>query len=587
MASGETQVSLENRVKLLEGLLATRPAFARTGHRSPSAEPTDQVFHREDWIVQTLQSLLLDFAALKAKVERAEKEENDERPTQTKQHQKDGKWTATVEKPNLTEFQKILRERGRDVKKSTCKFVYQPKSMIGAEEEWLLHFVSADMKRGAGIAKDLANEFGPVQVGKYKIGDVVAQKLGERTLLNLAMKERFFHKIYYEPESYLANYKLSLEKARKFCSDNNVSRLGICRLGAGMEKVPWRYTERLIRRVFDGLNIEIHVYLRPSEERRRPLQATLGDCVEEAWQTARSKRHNTPQQQRPAHNTKHRGGREGRKDARARNGTRYVENNFTCPDKSKFPSLAAPRMTIAEVEVDVHHPAAQNDQDPKRLRTSPKCADATVAPSGGSARATMRACAATGEKTSPLTLVTTPTAALSGEKHSLLQSTDNPDETLVNQGQQRFNLRDFQKRLAGLQGEPRTTTAVQTEAKGAENLRESFAGGGGPHQLPPLESDLQPPRQNPAHGVCTGGLEIVSDCTTPHSEISESLTLQDVMKEVRVMRQSLDSIAEMRKSVDALLDNQTKFQVPQDSPANVTKRRTSKNKSSVEKKKWV
>jgi hypothetical protein len=138
---------------------------------------------------------------------------------------------------------------------------------VTAQEDYKLHFVSGDMKRSKGVALELANLFGPVEkTMNYDIGQIKVQEKGTCSLLNVVSKCRSFHRLSADPEKFLSGFVAALQCARDFCKEKRLQRLAMVRLGAGLDRVNWKWTQQKILEVFEDLDITLAVYLRPRRE---------------------------------------------------------------------------------------------------------------------------------------------------------------------------------------------------------------------------------------------------------------------------------------------------------------------------------
>jgi len=238
------------------------PGSVGCGRRAVAAEmEAEEVVARLEARIMALEQQVLDLQIALHEVERGAS-----RPPPAAPLELPKKWTVSDATPNLSEYFSF-RKRRRAFARGRCRMKFVRSDLVQADEEWLAHLVSGELHRGKGIAKDLADEFGPVPdaLPQYAIGTVVPQKKGGRTLLNLVSKDRYFHRLSYNPEQHLANFRRAIEGARDFCKKWDIKRLALCRLGARLERIHWRYTHQLLLDVFSELDIELVVYFRRSE----------------------------------------------------------------------------------------------------------------------------------------------------------------------------------------------------------------------------------------------------------------------------------------------------------------------------------
>jgi O-acetyl-ADP-ribose deacetylase (regulator of RNase III) len=191
------------------------------------------------------------------------------------------KWKPTDKTPLLQDYfacRKLPWENSR----GRCSLKVVAGDLVTSDEKTIMHFVSADMKRGKGIALALANVFGPFQTtnDEYKIGAVKQQVLENgKALLNLVTKRRYFHKPAANPERFLSNIVTALDNLRGYCVDKKIRRLALPRVGSNLDRVNWRWTQRKLLEVFEDVDIELVVYLgvrpprRPAGRRPPPAAA--------------------------------------------------------------------------------------------------------------------------------------------------------------------------------------------------------------------------------------------------------------------------------------------------------------------------
>jgi hypothetical protein len=175
------------------------------------------------------------------------------------------RWTATDDRPFLQEYYDY-RKREFLRSKDSCRIKVVPGDLVGADEEYKVHLVSADMKRSRGVAAPFAEAYGPVDPTlKFKIGDIHEQTKNGTTLLNVVHKEKYYHKFGYDPNAFLANIVDCLAHLKDFCVERGIRRLALVRIASQTEKVHWRWTQMKILEIFADIDITLVVYLQ-----RRP-----------------------------------------------------------------------------------------------------------------------------------------------------------------------------------------------------------------------------------------------------------------------------------------------------------------------------
>ena len=127
----------------------------------------------------------------------------------------------------------------------------------------LAHCVSADFHMGIGVAKQVKTRY-PTTYPKdvnHKRQPVFAQWIeGERRYVyHLVTKQRYFEKPTYE------SVKTSLQQMRTHAEWSGVNRIGLPRMGCGLDKLNWSEIRSLIKDVFKGSHVAITVYVVPQQ----------------------------------------------------------------------------------------------------------------------------------------------------------------------------------------------------------------------------------------------------------------------------------------------------------------------------------
>jgi hypothetical protein len=164
------------------------------------------------------------------------------------------------------EFRKsdFQQERGK------AKLTVVQGDLVTANEKYKMHFTSADMKRTRGVAVPFAAEYGPADLSqvKLKVGDIYEQSKNDTTLLNLVHKDKYFFKFHVDPEKFLANITVALEKLRDYCVDKKIERLALVRVASMTEKVHWRWTQHKLLEIFENVDITLALYLQKKPKKR-------------------------------------------------------------------------------------------------------------------------------------------------------------------------------------------------------------------------------------------------------------------------------------------------------------------------------
>jgi hypothetical protein len=173
------------------------------------------------------------------------------------------KWQPSDSTPLLREYFGCRRNEWKK-SRGKCRLVFVQGDLVTAQEDYKLHFVSGDMKRSKGVALELANVFGPIEkTMHYDIGQIEVQEKGSSALLNVVSKRRLFHRMSANPERFLVGFVAALNSARDFCKERRLQRLAMVRLGAGLDRVNWKWTQQKILEIFEDLDITLAVYVRP------------------------------------------------------------------------------------------------------------------------------------------------------------------------------------------------------------------------------------------------------------------------------------------------------------------------------------
>lgn len=72
-------------------------------------------------------------------------------------------------------------------------------------------------------------------------------------MFNLITKERYYHK------PTLITMRLALEKMNKVCSENDIKKIAMPTIGAGLDRLKWDDVAKSIHTIFDDTDVEILV----------------------------------------------------------------------------------------------------------------------------------------------------------------------------------------------------------------------------------------------------------------------------------------------------------------------------------------
>ena len=129
------------------------------------------------------------------------------------------------------------------------------------EKYTLVHCISADCAMGAGIAKTFDDRMPKMKkLLKRTIRENNMQGYfailyqGERNVINLITKERYWHKPTY------SSLKASLLNAKNIAIRNDIKYLAMPVIGCGLDRLQWSKVSVIIKEVFADTDIEIVVY---------------------------------------------------------------------------------------------------------------------------------------------------------------------------------------------------------------------------------------------------------------------------------------------------------------------------------------
>lgn len=121
----------------------------------------------------------------------------------------------------------------------------------------IAHCVSRDGKMGAGLARTLQNRFnlrGDFLQARREVGGAVALRRGQRFIVNLITKDRFFHLPTAE------HFEQSIHNLRKFIICNNLKHIAVPELGAGLDKMELNLVIKILKTVFKNDQIAIFMH---------------------------------------------------------------------------------------------------------------------------------------------------------------------------------------------------------------------------------------------------------------------------------------------------------------------------------------
>lgn len=153
---------------------------------------------------------------------------------------------------------------------------------------YLVQCISADFAMGAGISMQFNKRFNTKENLKKRYGNVVAEWDGSWTkgfcvqdgrVFNLVTKRNYFHK---PTETTMRNALFDLREQVK---EQGIKLLAMPKIGAGLDKMPWKVVLSIIIEVFNDEDITILVR---DNSHQRELREKVRDFAEEV--TAESDR---------------------------------------------------------------------------------------------------------------------------------------------------------------------------------------------------------------------------------------------------------------------------------------------------------
>ena len=125
----------------------------------------------------------------------------------------------------------------------------------------LVHCISYDCGMGAGIAKTFDSKMPQMKkLLKRTIRENNMQGYfailykGDRNVINLITKERYWHKPTY------SSLKASLLSAKKIAIRYDIKYLAMPVIGCGLDRLQWSKVSAMIKEIFADTDVEIVVY---------------------------------------------------------------------------------------------------------------------------------------------------------------------------------------------------------------------------------------------------------------------------------------------------------------------------------------
>ena len=134
-----------------------------------------------------------------------------------------------------------------------------------SDDYYLAHCISADFGMGKGIVVEFNKRFDMKRKLQSKYPDYLNQFTRHRTggdcilegrVLNLITKERYFEK------PTIITMRLALQKMKKICLENNITKIAMPTIGAGLDKMNFNKVKEQIVDIFKDTNIEVLVCIK-------------------------------------------------------------------------------------------------------------------------------------------------------------------------------------------------------------------------------------------------------------------------------------------------------------------------------------
>ncbi|XP_059489763.1 uncharacterized protein LOC132204976 [Neocloeon triangulifer] len=425
-------------------------------------------------------------------------------------------------------------------------FVDSPPSMsIG-------HCVAEDFEMSAGLAIDFRELFGNVN---YLLS--LGLKVGQVAVLPVQQNDGTFRYALYiitkeksrGTRPTRENFEAAIVSLRDVCTALGIKQLGLPKIGAGLDKLPWEFSLEVLERVFANSKTEVFIFEGTNDFTRRnfhktttsPASSSLDDEFPPLAKTSQAEPLVQKRQSISLIDSVPQIGKQNnlqKCSVVSAASPSHQKNKKKSPTRRWETDMAKQQARLEQVA----RPAA--DPGPGG---APSEAAKITAGLGGPAGRTPETCNKAGvpsRASSP-----TSSSASKGET-TFIQSTYPEEETNFSLeanspgGDGKKESMSLAKFFADLEG-----------GREAESLRESFAGGGSLHQLPPLDSNHRPPRQTPNVKVTVGVSHIPevsplsplepSEQSNPAPPLApDAPSSVDLASELSGMRRSIDALAE-------------------------------------------
>lgn len=128
-----------------------------------------------------------------------------------------------------------------------------------SNEYTLVHCISEDCAMGKGIAKVFDKKFKGMKkdilwtlVENNLHYPISIMFLGEdQNVINMITKKEYWHKPTYK------TFEIALDDVVKICKKHNITKLGMPKIGCGLDRLQWGKVKTMIEDKFKDLDIEI------------------------------------------------------------------------------------------------------------------------------------------------------------------------------------------------------------------------------------------------------------------------------------------------------------------------------------------
>lgn len=131
-----------------------------------------------------------------------------------------------------------------------------------SDDYYLAHCISADFGMGKGIVVEFNKRFNmknrlqvkdPDYLYRYNQHRIGGDCILEGRVLNLITKERYWMK------PTIITMRLALQKMKQICLENNITKVAMPTIGAGLDRLAWSDVSKQINDVFDDTDVDILV----------------------------------------------------------------------------------------------------------------------------------------------------------------------------------------------------------------------------------------------------------------------------------------------------------------------------------------